>query len=219
FKNFYSKIFLDSLKMKKGIWILILTISILIFSITTIETNRAGVSSSPYPWENRYLTDEEIGIIYYFQNEEIDGLIFITDEYIAERISGISLLPTFYGRSHIGKALWYDLLNPKEVIENTIFSLLFSNIIKQRFLIYSPEYASYYYETSPLELIRINIIKLNMTFEGDRVLLLSGYNVQYIVSSKENLPHYSNEWLLIQSLYQSVLEPVFSTQHLLVWKI
>ena len=220
FKNFYSKISLDSLKMKKGIWILILTISILIFSITTIETNRAGVSSSPYPWENRYLTDEEIGIIYYFQNEEIDGLIFITDEYIAERISSISLLPTFYGRSHIGKALWYDLVNPKEVIENTKF-LPFSlyNLLNQRFFKYRPEYASSYLETSPFNVIRINIIKLNMTFEGDRVLLLSGYNVQYIISSKENLPHYSNEWLLIQSLHQSVLEPVFSTQHLLVWKI
>jgi hypothetical protein len=158
-------------------------------------------------------------IIEFFQNEEIDGLIFTFDPYIELKISGVGFLPTFYGRSLIGKALWYDLLNPKEVIENTIFSFSFSDIIKQRFLLYSPEYVSWYFETSPLELIRINIIKLNMTFEGDRVLLLSGYNVQYIVSSKENLPHYSNEWLLIQSLFQSELEPVFSTQHLLVWKI
>jgi len=215
----FSKISLDSLKMKKGIWILILTISILIFSITTIETNRAGVSSNPYPWQNRSLTDEEMKIIEFFQNEEIDGLIFTFDPYIELKISGVGFLPTFYGRSLIGKALWYDLLNPKEVIENTIFSFSFSDIIKQRFLLYSPEYVSWYFETSPLELIRRQIIHLNMTFEGDRVLLLSGYNVQYIVSSKENLPHYSNEWLLIQSLYQSVLEPVFTTQNLVVWKI
>ncbi|MFX1355947.1 MAG: hypothetical protein ACFFA8_01570 [Promethearchaeota archaeon] len=215
----FSKISLDSLKMKKGIWILILTISILIFSITTIETNRAGLRSSPYPWENRYLTDEEIGIIYYFQNEEIDGLIFVTDVYIAERISSISLLPTFYARSQIGKALWYYLLNPKEVIEGTYFSLVFSDILKQRFFIYRPEYVDYYFQTSPLELIRRQIIPLNMTIERDRDLVRSEYNVQYIVSSKENLPHYSNEWLLIQSLFQSELEPVFSTQHLLVWKI
>jgi hypothetical protein len=216
----FSKISLDSLKMKKGIWILILTISILIFSITTIETNRAGLSSSPYPWQNRSLTDEEMKIIEFFQNEEIDGLIFTFDPYIELKISGVGFLPTFYGRSLIGKALWYDLLNPEEVIENTIFlPFSLSNLLKQRFFIYRPEYVSYYFETSPLELIRLQIIHLNMTFEGDRVLLLSGYNVQYIVSSKENLPHYSNEWLLIQSLFQSELEPVFSTQHLLVWKI
>ncbi|NVM17290.1 MAG: hypothetical protein HWN80_06205 [Candidatus Lokiarchaeota archaeon] len=215
----FSKISLDSLKMKKEIWILILTISILIFSITTIETNRAGLSSSPYPWENRYLTDEEIGIIYYFQNEEIDGLIFTTDIYIAERISSISLLPTFYARSNIGKALWYDLLKPKEVIEGTMFSLLLSNIIKQRFFIYRPEYVSYYFETSPLELIRRQIIHLNMTIERDRDLVRSEYNVQYIISINRVFSHEGNQWTLIQSLYKSELEPVFSTQHLLVWKI
>ena len=215
----FSKNSFDPLKMKKGIWILILTISILIFSITTIETNRAGLSSSPYPWSNRYLTDEEIGIINYFQTEEIDGLIFTTDAYLAERISSISLLPTFYGRSLIGKALWFDLLNPKEILENTIFSLSFTGFIKQRFFIYRPEYISSYSETSPLEVIRLQITPLNMTIERDRDLVRFEYNVKYIISINRVFPHEGNHWTLIQSLYNSELEPVFSTQHLLVWKI
>jgi len=213
------KFSLNTLKMRKGIWIVILTIPMLIFSITTIETNRAALINSPYPWENRCLTDEEIEIIEFFQDEDIDGLIFTTDAYIAERISGVSLLPAFYGRSHIGKALWYDLINPNEVLENIEFLFSLSNLLKQRFFRFWPKNAIYYFETSPLEVLRRKIITLNITFEGDRVLLRSVYNVHYVISSNENLPHYSNEWLLIQSLYQSELEPVFTTQNLAVWKI
>ncbi len=216
----FSKVSFDPLKMKKGIWILILTISMSIFSITTIETNRAAIISSPYPWENRYLTDEEMKIIEFFQNEEIDGLIFTFDAYIDLKIAGVGFLPSFHGRTEIGKVLWYGLINSSEVLENTRF-LPFSlkNLFKQRFFIYWPKNAIYYYETSPLEVLRSKIITLNMTFEGDRILLRSGYNVQYIISTNENLPHYSNEWLLIQSLYQSELEPIFTTQNLVVWKI
>ena len=216
----FSKFSLNPLKMKKGIWILLLTISMSIFSITTIETNRAALISSPYPWENRSLTDEEIKIIEFFQNEEIDGLIFTFDAYIDLKISGVGFLPSFHGRTEIGNVLWYGLINSREVLKNTIllpFSL--KNLFDQRFFIYWPEDAIFFYESSPLEVLRRKIITLNITFEGDRVLLRSGYNVQYIISTNENLPHYSNEWLLIQSLYQSELEPIFTTQNLAVWKI
>ncbi len=215
----FSKVFFDPLKMKKGIWILILTISMSIFSITTIETNRAAIISSPYPWENRYLTDEEMKIIEFFQNEEIDGLIFTFDAYIDLKISGVGFLPSFHGRSSIGKDLWYSLISPNEVLENTEFLFSLSNLFEQLFFRFWPKNAIYYFETSPLEVLRRKIITLNITFEGDRVLLRSVYNVHYVISSNENLPHYSNEWLLIQSLYQSELEPVFTTQNLVVWKI
>ena len=177
-----SKITLDPLKMKKGIWILILTVSMLIFSITTIETNRAGMSSSPYPWENLILTEEEIEIIEYFQNEDIDGLIYTTNKDIANKLSGVGFLPSFHGRSSIGIDLWYGLINPNEVLENTEFSFSFSNLLDQRFFWFLPKYATYYYETSPLEVLRRNIIILNMTYQEDRTLLRSEYNVQYIIS-------------------------------------
>ena len=215
----FSKFSLDPLKMRKGIWILILTISILIFSITTIETNRAGLSSSPYPWENKYLTDEEIEIIEYFQNEDIDGLIFTTNNDIANKISGVGLLPAFYGKSYLGKALWYGLINPNEVHENTEFLFSFSNLVEQFFFRFWPKDANYYYETSPLEVLRRNIIILNMTYQEDRALLRTEYNVQYIISIRDPLLEAGINWALIQSLHQSELEPVFSTQHLLVWKI
>ena len=215
----FSKISLDPLKMKKGIWILILTISILIFSITTIETNRAGMCSSPYPWENLCLTEEEIEIIEYFQNEDIDGLIFTTNQGITNKLSGVGFLPTFHGRSSIGIDLWYGLINPIEVLENTEFSFSFSTLLDQRFFRFLPKYATYYYETSPLEVLRMNIIILNMTYQEDRALLRLEYNVQYIISIKDPLLEDGINWTLIQSLQQSELEPVFSTQHLLVWKI
>jgi len=214
-----SKINFDPHKMKKGIWILILTFSIQIFSISTIETNRAGMHSSPYPWENIILTNEEIEIIEFFQNKEIDGLIFTTIGNIAGRIAAVGLLPTFYGRSFIGKAIWYDLITSNEVIENTEFIFSFSDLLRLRFFRYFPEYATYYYETSPLEVLRINIIALNMTIEIDRALLRSGFNVQYIISVKNSIDHIGNELVLIQSLYQSGIEPIFMTTNLLVWEI
>jgi len=215
----FSKVSFNPLKMKKGIWFLILTISMLIFSITTIETNRAALISSPYPWENRFLTDEEIEIIEYFQNEEIDGLIFTTDMYLALKISGAGFLPTFHGRSYIGLALMYGLLSPNEVRENTEFSFSLPNLFDQNFFWFRPKTATYYWERSPLEVLRRKIIILNMTYQEDRALLRSEYNVQYIISVNDTFSHGGNEWTLIRSLYQSELEPTFSTQHLLVWKI
>ena len=215
----FSRISFNPFKMKKGIWTLILTISILIFSITTIETNRAALISSLYPWENRSLTDEEIEIIEYFQNEEIDGLIFTTDAYVDLKISGAGFLPTFNGRPLIGLALVYGLLSPNEVRESTEFSFSFSNFFDQNFFWYRPKTATYYWETSPLEVLRRKIIILNMTYHDDRALLRSEYNVQYIISVNDTFSHEGNEWTLIRSLYQSELESVFATQHLLVWKI
>ena len=212
----FSKISLDPPKMKKGIWILLLTISVLIFSITTIETNRAGMCSSPYPWENLCLTEEEIKIIEYFQNEDIDGLIYTTNKYIAIKISGVGFLPTFHGRSSVGMDLWYGLINPNEVLENIEFLFSLSDILRQRFFRFFPPYVTSYYETSPLDVLTRKIIILNMTYQEDRTLLRSEYNVQYIISIKEP---FLEDGILIQSLQQSELEPVFSTQHLLVWKI
>ena len=58
-----------------------------------------------------------------------------------------------------------------------------------------------------------------MTYQEDRALLRSEYNVQYIISVKELLLEDEINLTLIQSLQQSELEPAFSTQHLLVWKI
>ena len=215
----FSKFSLNPLKMKKGIWILILTISMSIFSITTIETNRAALINSPYPWEIRCLTDEEIEIIEFFQDEEIDGLIFTTDAFIAAKISGVGFLPAFHGRSSIGKDLWYSLINPNEVLENTEFLFSLSNLFEQRFFRFWPKDATYYYETSPLEVLRRKIIRLNMTIEGDRALLQLGFNVQYIISVKNSIDHVGNEWILIQSLYQSDIESIFTTINLVVWKI
>ena len=215
----FSQFSLNPLKMKKGIWILILTIPMLIFSITTIETNRAALINSPYPWENRCLTNEEIEIIEFFQDEDINGLIFVTDKDIENKISGVGFLPTFHGRSSIGKDLWYGLISPNEVLDNTEFSFSFSNLLEQRFFRFWPKDATYYYETSPLEVLRRKIIILNMTIEEDRVLLRSVYNVHYIISINENYLHNSNEWILIRSLHQSDLVPTFITQNLVVWQI
>ncbi|GAH67199.1 unnamed protein product, partial [marine sediment metagenome] len=78
---------------------------------------------------------------------------------------------------------------------------------------------TYYWETSPLEVLRRKIILLNMTYQEDRDLLRFEYSVQYIISVNDAFSHEGNEWTLIRSLHQSELEPVFSTQHLLVWKI
>jgi len=219
----FSKTTINPHKMKKGIWILILTFSILIFSITTIETNRAGMISNPYPWENTYLTNEEIEIIEFFQNEDIDGLIFATIGNIGGRIGAVGNLPTFTSGTtagnFIGINLWFDLIDPYDVIKNTYFSFSLSNLFSQNFFEYWPEGAKYYYQTFPLEVLRRRIIKLNMTIQADRDLLRTNFNVKYIISVKNSISHLGNELILIQSLYQSAIEPVFTTTNLVVWKI
>ncbi len=219
YKNLKISKYFYAFKIKKEIWALILTISMSIFSITTILTNRVGLYNNPYPWQNRSLTDEEIKIIEFFHNEEIDGLIFTFDAYIDLKISGVGFLPTFHGRSYIGIDLWYGLINPNEVLDNTEFTFSFSNLLDQSFFRFWPNYATFYYETSPLEVLKRKIIKLNITIEDDKNLLRYEYNVQFVISTKEITLHESNEWLLIQTLFQSELEPVYTTQNLVVWKI
>ncbi len=209
----------DPIKLKKEIWIIFLTISIFAFSTTIVQTDRYSSSRSPYPWENRYLTVEEIEIIDYFQNEDIDGLIFVCDEYISFRLAGIGFLPAFNGLSLTGISLWYGVISPNEVDEGTEFSFSFSNLFTQKFFTFWPKNAIYNYERHPLEVIKLNIINLNVIIPEERDLLRSNYNVQYIISVNNTYSHPTHDWGLFRSLEQSELQPIFSTQHLLVWKI
>ena len=146
-------------------------------------------------------------------------MIFTTDKYISDRIYGVGFLPTFHGQTPFGKDLWYSLISPNEVLENIEFDFSLSNLFEQRFFRFWPKDAISHYETSPLEVLKRKIIMLNMTIEGDRALLRSVYNVHYVISINETSLHNSNEWTLIRSLHQSELEPIFSTQNLVVWKI
>ncbi len=218
-KLYFSRSSFDPIILKKGIWIIALTISIFAFSTTSVQTDRFSRSSSHYPWENRYLTVEEIEIIDYFQNEDIDGLIFVCDKYISLRIAGLGFLPAFNGRSLIGDNLWYGVISPNEVYEGTEFSFSFSNLFSQQFFTFRPKDAYYLYESHPLEVLNVNIRNLNVTIPEERELLRSNYNVQYIISVNNTYSHYTRDWRLFRSLEQSELQPVFSTQHLLVWKI
>ena len=84
---------------------------------------------------------------------------------------------------------------------------------------YWPDSATYYYETSPFEVLMRNIISLNMSYQKDRAILKTHYNIQFIISMKDILLESGINWTLIQSLWISGLEPVFSTQNLLVWEI
>ena len=209
--NKYSNISFDSVKLQKGLGISILFISMVIFTTTTVEGRLRYIDSNPYPWENRYLTDEEIEIIEYFQNEDINGLIFCAAGiYISERIGGIGFLPTFSESTLIGIPLFYGLINPNYVHENTEFSL--SELF--RFGLFT------FTETDPITELLNSIRALDLREGADFEALVS-YNVQYIISINDTFQSGGiNNWPLIQSLQQSELfEPVFSTLHLLVWKI
>jgi len=61
---------LDSQKLKKFFWMVLLTLSILTLSIINVKISRYDSLNIPYPWDNRYLTDEEIQIINYFKGED-----------------------------------------------------------------------------------------------------------------------------------------------------
>lgn len=219
----FSKTFYKTLKH----WTIATTIIIILSSALVAGSKKNDYSESPYPWENGYLTNQEIEIIEYLKNQEIDGLIFSTAGKAGSRIGYAGFFPIFSNNRSfisIGNALFYGLVSPNEVFENTksffsfeTFSL--KDLFKQRFFIYKPE--DTYWESFPFEVLRRNIIDLNMTFQGDRFLLRSVFNVKYIISiNKTFLPDTQTQIPLIQSLQQSeILRPVFSTQHLLVWKI
>ena len=200
---------LISFKLQKWLVGFVLIISMLIFTTTTVVGRNTAVDSNPYPWENSYLTEEEIEIIEFFQNEDVEGLIFCAaGPLIAERIAGFGFLPSFFDRVYDGKNIYYGFVSREEVYENTEFSLL--ELYRFRFFTYKEIY--------PIRAFRNSIINLSVSVKGDLETLRS-YNVQYIISINEIfLLGGINNWPLIQSL-PSTLSPVFSTEHLLVWKI
>jgi len=201
---------LDSQKMKKFFWMVPLTLSILASSIINVEISRYDNLNSPYPWDNRYLTDEEIEIIEYLQNEDIYGLIFVSNRYISQRIGGVGFLPTFSEPIEIGLPLFYDLITPNYVYENTKFSL--DDLLRFTFFNFT--------QPDPINELINSIRELDVREGNDFDTLLS-YNIQYIITIKETFePDGLNNWPLIQSLQDSELyEPIFATHHLLIWKI
>ncbi len=206
----FSRVSFDPHKLKKGVWIIALTISILASSVINVEASRFDNINSPYPWENRYLTDEEIEIIEYLQNEDIDGLIFVSDRYISQRIGGAGFLPTFCEAVEIGLPLFYDIITPNYVYENTEFSL--DALLRFTFFTFT--------QRDPIKELRSNIKNLDVRKGIDLEALIS-YNIQYIITINETyLPGGVNGWLLVRSLKQSKsFEPVFITHHLLIWKV
>ena len=130
--------------------------------------------------------------------------------YISERIGGVGFLPTFSGSTPIGTPLFYGLISPNYVHENTEFSL--DNYYRYIFFNFT--------KTDPIKNVINSIKRLDVREGGDLNVLVS-YNVQYIISIKDIFQaDGKTNWPLIQSLQQwELFEPVFSTQHLLVWKI
>lgn len=206
----FSRVSFDPHKLKNGVWIIALTISILASSVINVEASRFDNVNSPYPWENRYLTDEEIEIIEYLQNEDIDGVIFVSDPYISQRIGGVGFLPTFCEAVKFGLPLFYDIITPNYVYENTEFSL--AALLRFTFFTFT--------QRDPIKELRSNIKNLDVRKGIDLEALIS-YNIQYIITINETyLPGGVNGWLLVRSLKQSKsFEPVFITHHLLIWKV
>ncbi len=207
------------LKLRKEFWIITLIIPFLTFTMMEIQMRNYERMNSSYPWENNYLTNEEKQIINYFQNKDLNGLIFVCDDEISARIGGIGFLPTFHGLELIGLCLWYGVVSPEEIHMGTKVSSSLLDLIAQYYYFYKPLNANWSSESWPLEVLKLKIIKLNMTYLMDCLLIQSEYNIQYVVTIKQKFTHFSNEWILIESLYQSDLEPIFSTQHFLVWNL
>ena len=198
--------FLDDHKVKDIMWVLILVISFSIFSLIRIER-----STGP---DSRYLTKDEIEIITYFQNENIQGYIFTPISLVCTRIGSVGFLPTFFDTDISGKALYYGFISPNEVHESTSFFSFDDDYFFESLTLFR------FNATNPLRDYRKKIVNLNVSVVGDRSLLRDEYNIQYIIGLSDSNwtgpPNYS--WVLIESLQQSDLE-VFSTNELKVWQI
>ncbi len=207
-KSKFSFININNHKFRQKSEVLVIIFSIVIFSTTTVVGRWRTIDSSPYPWENRYFTEEEQEILNFFQNEEIFGFIYTNVPLIATRISGVGFLPVFSDKSFIGTALYYGFISLYEVYESTEFSI--SGLSTLRFFTFNELY--------PIRDFRNLIIRLNISIEGDLNVLRFEYKVQYIITGNVNVLSTGANWTLIQSL-PTALTPVFSTQHLLVWRI
>jgi len=214
-----SKVSFDSVKLQKELRIFILVISVLIFTTTTVEGRLRSIDSSPYPWENRYLTDEEIEIIDYLKNEEIDGWIFTSAGIlVAEKLAGVGFLPVFSKQTKDGKSLYYGFITPNEVHADVEFRL-YSDIL---IFFYLNDYTVKY----PIRILINSIKNYNVTNTND-LYALQTFNLQYIITINNTILSNGgnqwplegeNQWPLILSL-PFEFEPVFSTQHYLVWRI
>lgn len=216
FLNFYF----DFLKKKKNFLLFTIIISISIFSITTITSNRAAMRISAEPWKNTYLTEEEMEIIEFLKKQNINGLIYASEGTIGKRIGAVGFLPIFTTGKRaglfIGINLWYGVIDRYEIYKNTEFSL--KKWIRFDFFEYNPN-TKYYYQRFPLEVIRRKINILNVTIEEDRDILKSIYNIRYIISMNRDYSFKEHNYTLILSLFRSDLEPIFSTKNIIVWKI
>ncbi|MEJ2250911.1 MAG: hypothetical protein P8Y97_14820, partial [Candidatus Lokiarchaeota archaeon] len=214
YNNFnFSGISLNLNKLKKGIWIFGLTISILVFSTIILETDRAARVENPYPWKNTYLTGEELKIIDFFKNQDIGGLIFVFNRFISERLGGVGFLPTFSSSTLIGIPLYYNLISPNEVYKNTEFSWM--KLDRLNFFNYTG--------SDPINFIRNSIRNLDLRVKTDFDTFMS-FKIQYIISSNNtSLADGINNWILVQSINESNYvysnKPIFETEHLLVYRI
>lgn len=201
FKNLhFLKFSVESFRLKKGVWILILIIGMLFFLVIRVDRARGS--------DSRYLTIDEIEIVEYFKNKEVDGLIFVPIHLVCSRIRGFGFLPIFFDTEIIGTPLYYGFIIPDEVHKNTYFSIL--GLSTFNFFTFN--------ESNPIRSFRKNIVQLNVSLEGDLNLLRSEYKVQYIITEIETNLSSSASWILIKSLENSDFK-VFSNQYLVVWKI
>lgn len=188
----------------------VLIIAILLFTITTVEGRLRSVDSNSYPWENRYLTTEEIQIIEFFDGQNIEGLIFSsTGILVADRLAGVGFLPTLNNQTLDGKSIYYRFVSPNEVLENTEFTIILRRLVFFEINNYKIKY--------PIRDFIRTILSLNVTCDADIDFLKQNY-VQYIISIDPRYPSETKDQPLICSLPNN-LEPIYRTKHFLVWQI
>jgi len=184
--------------------------NIVLFGITVFEGQLIS-SEREYPYS--YISKEEISVINFIREEEINGLIYVSHHLISRYIGGYGFLPTINGYRH-SQQLYYNLLSKEEVQQGYKFNLwnLMTNPTD-----------NYIYKDP--ETILINkIIDINITKEED-FNILKLYNIQYLIILKTNgsiYPYHITKYgeihsLLLESL--NMFQSSFETEHLSVWKL
>ena len=134
----------------------------------------------------------------------------MADSFIGDRIAGVGFLPVISDPTFIGTPIYHGIVSPNYVISNTKFTIW--DFLEFSFFNFT--------QVDPIQELRDNIRDLDLRVDSDLDTFLS-YNIQYIITINEAF--YSggiNTWFLIQSLKLSEnYDPIFSTLHLLVWKI
>jgi len=191
-------------------FIVVILLSNIFFCLNSID-GQILLNEQEFPYS--YISDEEMDICKFLNNEGVVGTIYVSNSLVSRRISGYGFLPTING-NHAAHQLYYGWADQTEISENFSFNF-------------------YYFVTNPKLLVEgvnpensiINELLCIPVNSSENINHIVEMNIQYAVILKDSLgnayPYHISSAreeysIFIDSLH--LIPSVYQTENLLVWK-